>query len=42
MIGADVFELAGDRVDLTVELIDQRDAGFDVLAPRLGDLQAPQ
>jgi hypothetical protein len=42
MIGAQVPELAGDRVDLAVELIDQYEAGLDVLAPRLGDLETPQ
>ena len=40
MIGADVLQLAGDRVDLAVELIDQHEAGLDVFAPRLRDLQA--
>jgi hypothetical protein len=38
VVGADVLKLAGDRVDLAVELIDQDDAGLDVFAPRRGDL----
>ena len=42
MICADVLELAGDRVDLAIELIDQDDARLDVFAPRLGDIQASE
>jgi hypothetical protein len=40
VIGAHVLELAGDRVDLAVELIDQHEARFDVIQPGLGHLEA--
>ena len=42
VLGAYVLELAGDRVDLTVELIDRDDARLDVFPPRRWDLQAFQ
>ena len=40
MIGAAALELALDLADAALEIIDQRQAGVDVPAPGLGDLQA--
>ena len=40
MIGALALELDGQPRDLQVEVVDQRQAGVDVAAPRIGDLQA--
>jgi hypothetical protein len=40
MVGARGAQLAIDRVDLAVEVIDQSQAGVDGPAPRLRDVEA--